>query len=419
MSFGNTGRMICMTTLNESPLRAVSIFTGAGGLDIGFERAGFNIISTLEIHPKYCDTIRLNQSKKIPVTEKNIERTFFGGAKIINADIATVSGDDLTTTKYPIDCLIGGPPCQAFSSAGKQQSIFDKRGILIYEFFRILNEIRPKTFLFENVRGLVTAKGKNAEPGEILNELLSLFSSIGYNCRVALLNAAEYGAYQRRVRCFIIGSSIAAAPFFPNPQFAEKEEISLIPEMNRKRWKTLGEYLNQFADLDESVWIRPSENLAQQLDSIPCGKGLKSAGRIEATRPGGHWGYRQGTFIADLSKPARTVTGSSSQDWIRMRDGTLRRLTLKEVAGLQGFPVEWEFCGSKTDQYQQVGNAVPTVFGQVIGETLAEYIRGGYLSMPKSNKPELPSDIKECIRYTKYDYEKNCAYRANKFPAGS
>lgn len=405
-----------MITSSEKPLKAVSIFTGAGGLDIGFERAGFEIVSALEIHPRYCKTILLNQSKNIPIDPDVGDRTFFQNTKVINSDIATVSGVDLINEEATIDCLIGGPPCQAFSSAGKQQSIFDKRGTLVYEYFRILNEIKPKTFLFENVRGLVTAKGKNAEPGEILSELLSLFSSAGFNCRVALLNAAEYGAYQRRVRCFIIGSNIAAAPYFPEPEFAEEEVISLFPKMSRKKWKTLGDYLEKYADLDEFSWVRPTADLEQQLSNIPCGKGLKSAGRVEATRPNGHWGYRQGTFIADLSKPARTVTGSSSQDWIRMSDGSLRRLTLKEVAGLQGFPLEWEFYGSKADQYQQVGNAVPTVFGEVLGKTLVQYLRGGYCFMSESNDPELPDDIQKAIRYTKYDNERNGAYRANYYP---
>lgn len=404
-----------MSSSGEASLKAVSIFTGAGGLDIGFERAGFETISTLEIHPKYCDTILLNQSKKIPISGASGERYYFQGTKVFNADIATVSGSELANSDK-VDCLIGGPPCQAFSSAGKQQSIFDKRGSLIYEYFRILKELQPKTFLFENVRGIVTAKGKTAEPGEIIIELLTLFSKAGYSCRVALLNAAEYGAYQRRVRCFIIGSRIAAAPFFPVPKYAEEEICSLVPEMNRKKWRTLGDYLDQYADLDESSWIRPTADLEQLLNSVPNGKGLKSNGRVEATRPGGHWGYRQGTFIADLSKPARTVTGSSSQDWIRLGDGSLRRLTLKEVAGLQGFPSAWEFCGSKADQYQQVGNAVPTVFGEILGKAIADYLKGGYLSLPNKNDTEIPQDIQEAIRYTKYDNEKNGSYRANKFP---
>ena len=202
-----------MNSLNNPRLKAVSIFTGAGGLDIGFERAGFEIISTLEIHPKYCETIRVNQKKQIPLPSPESDRFYFEGTNVINADIASVKGKELVEGVEEVDCLIGGPPCQAFSSAGRQLSVFDKRGSLVYEYFRILSEIKPKTFLFENVRGLITAKGKNAEPGEVLLELLDLFYSKGYCCRVALLNAAEYGAYQRRVRCFIIGSRIAAALF--------------------------------------------------------------------------------------------------------------------------------------------------------------------------------------------------------------
>lgn len=331
-----------MNSLKKDKLKAVSIFTGAGGLDIGFEKAGFETISTLEIHPRYCETIEKNKGKKIAISNGE-KRTFFERALILNNDIANVSATQLLNGETDIDCLIGGPPCQSFSSAGKQNSIFDKRGTLIYEYFRILRELRPKTFLFENVRGLVTAKGKNAEPGEILIELLGLFNQIGYNCRVELLNSAEYGSYQRRVRCFIIGSRIAAAPYFPIPRYAENARLSLLPDDCREKWRTLGEFLLSYADSNEAVWIRPTDALSQQLQNIPDGKGLKNTGRIEATRPGGHWGYRQGTFIADLNKPARTVTGSSCQDWIRMKDGTLRRLTFREVARLQGFPDEWEF----------------------------------------------------------------------------
>ena len=402
-----------MSLSQHKPLTAVSIFSGAGGLDIGFEQAGFHIVSAVEIHPRYFSTLKTNQDKKIPVP--NFQgKTYLAGTTLINADIANVSGTDLGAEE--IDCLIGGPPCQAFSSAGKQQSIFDSRGTLIYEYLRILKELNPKTFLFENVRGLVTAKGINAEPGEILTGLLSEFSKLGYNCKVALLNAAEFGAYQRRVRCFIIGSRLAAAPDFPDPQFAEKEEISILPELCRKKWRTLGDFLSVYADTDEANWVFPSEALYEEMKLIPEGKGLRSKGRVEATRPGGHWGYKQGTFIADLSKPARTVTGSSCQDWIRLEDGTLRRITMKEAAALQGFPPEWVFSGSKTDMFQQIGNAVPTVFGKLLGEVLAKYISGGYLAYPTSNEINLPQNIAENIRYTKYDGEKNGAYRANNFP---
>lgn len=391
-------------------MTAVSIFTGAGGLDIGIERAGFDVISTLEIHPSYCLTVRNMKAKGIPIP--NGTGAYFQKAKVIQGDICKIKAIDLLGRRKSVDCLVGGPPCQAFSSAGKQNSIFDERGTLVYEYFRLLKEIKPKVFLFENVRGLVTAKGQTNEPGEVLKGLLKMFQELGYNCRVKLLNSADFGSPQRRVRCFILGSSIAAAPEFPTPTHAETPVDSLFDDERKLPWVTLGDFLAKNADKDKTHWILPTEKMGAALADIPDGKGLKSKGVVEATRPSGHWGYRQGTFIADQKKPARTVTGSSSQDWIRLPDRTLRRLTLKEVAGLQGFPSEWEFAGSSADQYQQVGNAVPTVFGEVIGKVLVEYLNGGWRRHPKTNILDISDDIEESIRYTKYDNMKNGAYRA-------
>ena len=403
-----------MTTLQKSRLNVVSIFTGAGGLDIGLEQAGFETKKAVELMSDYCGTLRVNQDAHIKI-DGDHNRSYFENCDIINEDISDINPKKLKLDE-DIDCLAGGPPCQAFSSAGKQQSIFDERGALVYEYFRILKALRPKTFLFENVRGLVTARGRKAEPGEILDELLKLFNEAGYNCRVSLLNAADYGAWQRRVRCFILGSRIAAAPAFPIPEYAEEPCMSLVPSLCRKKWRTLGEFLALHADKDSSNWTLPTPALEAQLKDIPSGKGLRSAGRVETTRPGGHWGYRQGTFIADPDKPARTVTGGSSQDWIRLEDGTLRRLTLKEVAALQGFPEEWQFCGSKNAQFQQVGNAVPTVFGRVLGKTLADYLTGGWKRLPSENATRLPRSIKAAIQYTKRDSARNGACRANLFP---
>ncbi len=393
-------------------LHAVSIFTGAGGLDIGFEQAGFRTDSALELVPQYCETIKKNKAKKIPVGRS----TYFRGTRILNADIRETSGGDLWKKKGVPDCLIGGPPCQSFSSAGKQNTIFDERGQLVYEYLRIIKELNPKTFLFENVRGLVTSRGVNAQPGEILLDLLHHFKEIGYNTRVQLLNAADYGAYQRRVRCFIIGSRLAAAPLFPATTHAKTPVVSLFPEEERLPWNTLGDFLNLYADNDQNHWTRPTKTAQALLQNVPSGSGLKSQGRSENTRPGGHWGYRQGMFIADLDLPARTVTGTASQDWIRLGDDSLRRLTKAEVALLQGFPPEWEFCGSEADQFQQIGNAVPSVFGRVIAETLKEYLVSGYKKAPVDNPVELPQDILQSIRYTIFDYERNGNCRVKQYP---
>ena len=398
-------------TLPKTDLKAVSIFTGAGGLDIGFEQAGFSIVSAVESHPMYCETITYNQSSHISIP--GTSRFYFDGTLLFNEDITNIDGNQLANGNKDIDCLIGGPPCQAFSSAEKQLSIFDNRGTLIYEYLRILTELEPKNFLFENVRGLITAKGRKGNPGEVLIELLECFKNTGYNCRVALLNAADYGAYQRRVRCFIIGSKIAAAPHFPIPKYAEEEKHSLLPEYSRRKWNTLADFLAKYADTDESQWERPTQEHMARLMDVADGSEVKSTGRVEATRPGGHWGYRQGSFIADKKKTARTVTGSSSQDWIRLDDGSLRRLTEREVSLLQGFPPEWTFCGTKADRFQQIGNAVPALFGKVLGQTIANYLNGGYKRYQDESETVLPENIREAIRHTICDNERNGQYRAN------
>lgn len=400
------------TTTKTHIFKAISLFTGAGGLDIGFEQAGFETVAAVEISTPFCNTIIQNQANQIQIPGSN--RFYFQDTKILNRDISTVTSEELNPNGFEIDCLIGGPPCQAFSSAGKQDSIFDHRGTLIYEYLRLLRELKPKVFLFENVRGLVTARGKNCEPGEVLMGLVHMIKSEGYHCRVTLLNSADFGSPQRRVRCFIIGSRIGIAPEFPQATHGDSKSTPSLFCNRLKPWNTLGAFLREHADNDSQNWTRPTENLLKDLSSIPEGKGLKSPGRTEATRPSGHWGYRQGTFIADLKKPARTVTGSSSQDWIRLKDGTLRRITMREAAGLQGFPDEWVFCGSKTNKFQQIGNAVPIVFGKVLGDTLYNYLSINQIESPSTSDCIISPKIIESIRYTKYDYEKNGLYRANR-----
>ncbi len=402
----------------KSPrLTSISLFSGAGGLDIGLEQAGFQTLSAVEICPDFSQTLRLNQSKGLRIGDS--DRTYLEHTHIIQEDIYNISASDLNPEGLEIDCLVGGPPCQAFSSAGKQESIFDSRGALVYQYLRLLKEVQPLTFIFENVRGLATARGKNGEPGEVLHELLRLMGQMGYSSRAMLLNSADYGSYQRRVRCFIIGSRIGKAPDIPLATHSKEALEADLFSQATKPWRTLREFLSSHEDKDESNWCRPTESLWEALKNLPNGSGLKSTGRAEATRPNGHWGYRQGTFIADVDKPARTVTGSSSQDWIRMPDNSLRRLTLKEVALLQGFPEEWTFCGSKANQFQQVGNAVPTIFGKTLGLSLSSYLQEKRkdCGFPYSIESEIDPIILESIRYTKYDHSRNGSYRVNRLSA--
>jgi DNA (cytosine-5)-methyltransferase 1 len=370
----------------------VSLFSGAGGLDIGLERAGLQSISLCEIEKVFCKTLENNQGWL-----HSDNRSYLEKARVLNSDIRDLSPKDLFSGG-DLDLVVGGPPCQAFSSSGKQLSVLDPRGALVSEFYRIVDALKPKMFLFENVRGLVTARDKLGEPGGVITELIYILEEIGYSCRTGLLNSADYGSHQRRVRCFILGSRKGESPHFPAPEFQKGAGLFW------NNWKSLHDFLSIHADRNETNFTYPSPDLLAQLKDIPEGSGIKSPGKAENTRPGGHWGYRQGTFIADLSLPARTVTGSASQDWIRW-NGLLRRLTFNEVKLLQGFPEDWIVQGTKAQQYKQVGNAVPTVFGEAIGKIIISHLE----NFP-STKPihiGIPESFKEYIEYTKKDHSRN------------
>lgn len=386
----------------------VSLFSGAGGLDIGLERAGFQTVAAVDNDPDCVATLCNNQRARIDAGGgcKHLE-----GAVILAAGIDSLGGDQLRPagcdTSWAPDLMAGGPPCQPFSSSGKMLSVADPRGRLFEHFVRLAADLRPRLILFENVRGLITARGPNGEPGEALRMVKGAFESIGYATTFALLNAADYGGPQRRIRCFMMATRCTALPLFPEPTHAEAPASGLFE--SRLPWVTLGDFLaGRPAPPSEEV-VRPTKRLASLLKNVPEGSGLKSAGAREATRPGGHWGYRQGTFIADLKQPARTITASASQDWIRLPDGSLRRLSLRECAALQGFPSEWRFAGPTASQFRQVGNAVPTLFGRVLGSALVEALEGA--RRPRPTSAPLPNEFLSAISYTKREHSRNGASR--------
>ena len=394
-----------MSASLKERLRCISLFSGAGGLDIGFERAGFETVSVCELEPQCAQTLRQNQG-----WQHSDGRVYFPEATIVQADIRDLAAKQLTHGER-IDCVLGGPPCQAFSSSGKQKSVLDPRGTLVSQFVRLVDEVRPRAFLFENVRGIVTARDETGCPGGVIRKIISDFETLGYSCRAGLLNAADYGAFQRRVRCFIVGVQNGTAPQFPaETHVAQTQSARGLFE---SAWRTLREFLSEWADKEESNFVFPTPALAVQLADLPNGTGLKSRGVAEPTRPGGHWGYRQGTFIADLDLPARTVTGSGSQDWVRW-DGVLRRLTLVEVQRLQGFPDDWLFAGTKAEVFKQVGNAVPSIFGELLARTIQSHLHKEVKSPPV--RLGFPPEFEKYINYTISDHRRNESARKVHLP---
>jgi DNA (cytosine-5)-methyltransferase 1 len=406
-ALGGRGRMTTDPTFS-----VVSLFTGAGGLDIGLEQAGLRTVSAVEFDEDCVSTLRRNQEAARPIPGRP-GRTYLADAAIVGRPIEDVGPEELRPAGagrgWTPDVMAGGPPCQPFSSSGDMLSLADPRGRLFEHFVRLASALRPRAILFENVRGLVTARGPKGEPGEALLLVKESFERIGYATNFALLNAADYGCPQRRVRCFMLATRRSPLPQFPKPTHGESAQPSLFGEP--KPWVTLGDFLASRPEPDAGDIVRPTEKLAAQLAGMPEGTGLRSAGAREATRPGGHWGYRQGTFVASKALPARTVTGSASQDWVRSADGSLRRLTWRECAALQGFPPEWAFVGNRASVFLQIGNAVPVVFGAALGRALAESLAAPTPRQGPASAP-LPGEFTAAINYTAKENRRNGASRA-------
>ena len=390
---------------------SISLFTGAGGLDLGLEQAGFHTLSAVECDPEAVATLCLNQRNRLPIAGGE-DGHYFSQTAVVAKPIEDIEGRDLRPqwagSGWSPDLLVGGPPCQPFSSSGAMRSVSDPRGKLFEHFVRLAGELKPRFVLFENVRGLVTARGPRGEPGEVLYLVKEGFERVGYATRFALLNAADYGCPQRRVRCFMIGSRCGPLPEFPDPTHDGRPGLDLFGGLSP--WVSVAEFMAGRPAPDADDVVRPSEVLAARLAALKDGTGLRSAGARESTRPGGHWGYRQGTFIADQALPARTVTASASQDWVRLPDGSLRRLTWSECAGLQGFPDGWQFVGGKASKYRQIGNAVPTRFGEVIGRELLQTLDARAVGAVQS--APLPRGIEVAIAYTKKEQARNGSSRA-------
>jgi DNA (cytosine-5)-methyltransferase 1 len=374
----------------------ISLFSGAGGLDIGLEAAGFSCLYASDIDSAAFRTLRENKRRN--------------GLHLLNAvveqgDVSRLSGahilDSVGTLRGQVPLLVGGPPCQSWSSAGHQKGWLDPRGQLFDDFVRLADEIDVRWLMFENVRGLLTARGPDGVPGSALALIRTKLLRAGFQTQVALLNAADYGVPQRRVRLVVFGYRLGDELDFPAPTYS-KASVA-------QPWVSMDNALQGIAPVASDEIIRPNDKLLQQLSALKPGSGVKSPGKAEATRPGGHWGYKQGAFIADTRLPARTVTANQQQDWIVDPTHGIRRLCPRECAALQTFPVDWLFEGSRSDQYKLIGNAVPPLLAEQIGTSLHKHIIKSWnavRAVPNALVPLGPT-LQAAISYTKKEEWRN------------
>ncbi|WP_392352654.1 DNA cytosine methyltransferase [Pseudoalteromonas rhizosphaerae] len=345
-----------MKKVPTNELKVVSLFTGGGGLDLGLEAAGFKTIFATDIDEHSCLTLNQNKQKS-----KEKGRDLFENAFIHRADINDLTSEFIFQSanikKGELDLLAGGPPCQAFSVFGKRQGKKDPRGMLAYEYLRLLKNIAPKCFVFENVYGLLTI-----DNGDVFSELCEQLSNPGNNLNYELsifrLNAADYAVPQFRDRVFIIGSLkggvITEIPKICSPENSDKNPTTLLP------YRTVDDGLRDLPPMGEvlanHIGRKHSDRIKERYSLLSFGE-RDSKTRINKLNP---------------TRPSYTIIVGSDKGGGKghVHPYEPREVTPRESARMQTFPDWWEFSGTSRHPIRQVGNAVPPLLSALIGREI-------------------------------------------------
>ena len=364
--------------------KVIDLFAGVGGLSYGFEHDhNFQIIAANEILEPMAKAYSLNHPN----------------VKVFNKDIAHFSKNELINTlgkeSSEIDIIVGGPPCQAYSTVGKRL-IDDPRGKLFQEYYRLLKEFSPRVFVFENVTGLLSMGG-----GELLETIISQFSTLGYNVQFQVLNAADFGAPQLRKRVIIVGTQDAKKYVYPIETHTDPKSPQKLFGQNLLPHITLGEAIGDLPLLKSSFegfeyltepqnyyqrlmrfeapelivdHVKPkyNDNLIRIMEALPEGGSPKDL--PQSIRPSSGFGNSYSRLW--WNSPSTTITrnlGTPSSARC-VHPLTPRALTTREGARLQGFPDNYKFYGSRSQKNLQIGNAVPTFLSKAIKDSIFEYL---------------------------------------------
>ena len=341
------------------------------------------MLACLEIEPAFCETIRLNRNAgRLP---KQL--------RIYQGDICDITPEQVMAEcglkPGKLDLLIGGPPCQSYSTAGRRGTVQDPRGALIWQFLKFVEVLQPKFFIMENVRGLISAAVKHRpiaqrpdrggpslsvdeRSGSVIKLLahdLQCCGSTAYHMDCFEVNAVNYGAPQLRERVIFIGNRYNKLVDFPDPTHGQTDSC-LTP------WRTLRDAIGGLNDpgkiiLDFSPRKKGFLSLVPEGSnwrSLPVHVQKESMGRAWNAKGGRSGWWRRLNF--DLPCPTlMTMPNHASTSLCHPTE--VRALSLKEYKLIQEFPDEWEFCGTPIQQYAQVGNAVPVRLGRIAGDVVA------------------------------------------------
>lgn len=324
-------------------MKLISLFSGAGGLDLGFEKAGFEIVIANEFDKTIWDTYEKNHT-----------------AKLLKGDISNID-----SSEFPkCDGIIGGPPCQSWSEAGSLRGINDPRGQLFYEYIRILKAKKPKFFLAENVKGMMAKRHNDA-----VENIIQQFEQAGYDVFIKLLNAVDYGVAQDRKRVFYIGFRKDLNINFEFPAaFDEKKcfkdiifdlKDNAIPALEKNKTNgTNCKMLNHEYFTGAYSTIFMSRNRVRSWDEPAFT--VQASGRQCQLHP---------------QAPKMIKYGKNDCRFVEGQENLYRRLSVREVARVQGFPDDFEFVyTSLNDGYKMIGNAVPVNLAYVLAKQIKKYL---------------------------------------------
>ncbi|WP_295781180.1 DNA cytosine methyltransferase [uncultured Veillonella sp.] len=346
----------------------IDLFAGVGGLSLGFEMEGFDILLANEFDQSIATAYKENHKSTNVVV-----------GDITSLDLSKVFGEYVNK----IDVVIGGPPCQGFSQKGKRKTINDERNFLFKHYVEVVKFVKPKYFVMENVPNLLTA-----EKGFFLNEIKGLFKGYGYSIRYGILNAADYGVPQNRRRAIIIGKYLATPPELPLPC---KQKVTIWDAISDLAYLESGEgefeqeYRNSPKSDYEKKMRKGSKILynhmatkhsalaLERLSLIPpnAGKEVLPKEHITKSVYSGTWSRMKQNDVA-VTITTRFDTPSSGKFTHPFLN---RAITVREAARLQSFPDTFKFIGSKMSQMKQVGNAVPPLLARKIARVIMHDIK--------------------------------------------
>lgn len=329
-------------------MKIISLFSGCGGLDLGFERAGFEIPIANEYDPTIWETYKINH----PST------------KLIEGDIRNIQESDFPDD---IDGIIGGPPCQSWSEAGSLRGINDSRGKLFYDYIRILKSKQPKFFLAENVSGMLANRHSEA-----VRNIIEMFKECGYDLTVSLVNAKDYGVPQERRRVFYIGFRRDLGVRFKFPVGSTADE---------KKRLTLRDTIWDLQFTAVPAGARNYHN-PKAINNNEFFTGAYSPIFMSRNRVKG-WDEQAFTVQASGRQcqlhpqaPKMKFIEQNKREFVKGKEHLYRRMTIREIARIQGFPDDFKFIYNYTDDaYKMIGNAVPVNLAYEVAAAIKEALQ--------------------------------------------